>query len=89
MQCMTVLWVDMLGTQSLTDHMRYLFAWPGMKRQIKEYVQNCQVCLQAKPKRVRYPGLLQLLSTPSEACEMASMGFIEGLPHSGKYNCKS
>jgi hypothetical protein len=35
----------------------------------------------------KYPGLLQPLHVPDSAWQIISMDFIEGLPHSGRYNC--
>jgi hypothetical protein len=39
--------------------LKNIFAWRGMKKQVQEFVQTCQVCLQAKPDRSAYPGKLQ------------------------------
>uniref|UniRef100_A0A0A9AHV8 Integrase zinc-binding domain-containing protein n=1 Tax=Arundo donax TaxID=35708 RepID=A0A0A9AHV8_ARUDO len=64
-----------------------LFIWPGMKSDIKKFVQECPTCQQAKPERVRYPGLLQPLPVPTQAWQVVSMDFIEGLPRSSSYNC--
>ncbi|KAK1651077.1 hypothetical protein QYE76_068882 [Lolium multiflorum] len=66
---------------------RQFFAWPKMKAQIKEFVQTCMICQQAKPERVKYPGLLEPLPTPDGAWKMVTMDFIEGLPPSGSTNC--
>ena len=44
-----------------------LFRWSGMKAQVQNFVSTCQVCQQAKPERVLYPGKLQPLRVPSEA----------------------
>lgn len=63
------------------------FAWPGMRRTIKEFVRTCSICQQAKPDRACYPGLLQPLPIPSQPWELATMDFIDGLPPSGRYNC--
>lgn len=64
-----------------------LFAWQGMKSQVKDFVQQCQTCLQAKPDRSKYPGLLQPLPVPDGSWEVIIMDFIEGLPKSRSYNC--
>jgi hypothetical protein len=66
---------------------RRLFAWPKMKAHIKQFVQTCMICQQAKPERVKYPGLLEPLPTPAGAWEMVTMDFVEGLPLSGHANC--
>lgn len=64
-----------------------LFAWPGMKKMIHSLLTQCQVCLQAKPDRAKYPGLLQPFSVPEGAWQVVSLDFIEGLPKSHGFNC--
>lgn len=64
-----------------------LFAWPGQKKMVHQFVAECTICQQAKPERVKYPGLLQPLSVPDFAWQVVSLDFIEGLPVSQKYNC--
>lgn len=64
-----------------------MFAWAGMKKMIKNKLQHCQICLQAKPDRSKYPGLLQPLPVPEGAWQTLSLDFIEGLPRSRHYNC--
>ena len=49
-------------------------------------VQSYPICLQAKPDRARYPGLLQPLPVPQSSWEIISMDFVEGLPPSGAAN---
>lgn len=48
---------------------------------------QCTICQQAKPKRVKYPGLLQPLPVPDYAWQVVSLDFIEGLPTSKNFNC--
>jgi len=64
-----------------------LFYWPNMKTMVKQWVQNCHICHQAKPDRQKYPGLLQPLPIPDQAWQLITMDFIEGLPRSKHYNC--
>lgn len=66
---------------------RHLFAWPGLKQDVHQFVTSCPTCQQSKPDRARYPGLLQPLPTPSSAWQCISMDFVEGLPVSLGYNC--
>lgn len=40
------------------------FAWPGMKQRVREFVRTYQICQQAKPERIKYPGLLLPLPVP-------------------------
>jgi hypothetical protein len=45
---------------AVTYHkIKELFVWTGMKKMIKTWCSECSVCQQAKPKKVKYPGLLQ------------------------------
>lgn len=64
-----------------------LFAWPEMKSMIKSFVAQCTICQQAKPERVKYPGLLQPLPIPKFAWQVVNLDFIEGLSTSQKFNC--
>lgn len=57
-----------------------LFYWKGMKAMVRTFVQECQICQQAKPDRSKYPGLLQPLPVPDMAWQIVSLDFIEGLP---------
>lgn len=66
---------------------KHLFAWWGMKQTVKQQLKNCQVCLQAKPDRSKYLGLLQPLPVPEGVWQVISMDFIEGLPTSQRFNC--
>jgi hypothetical protein len=67
--------------------MKQLFAWQGMKTITKAFVQSCTTCQQAKPNRIKYPGLLSPLPVPKGAWHTISLDFIEGLPTSEKANC--
>jgi hypothetical protein len=56
-----------------------LFAWKGLKISVRNYVAVCTTCIQSKPDRAKYPGLLAPLLVPNESWQMVSMDFIEGL----------
>jgi hypothetical protein len=59
-----------------------LFYWKGMKRDIKQFVAECEVCQRQKGETVASPGYLQPLAIPTETWLDVSMDFIEGLPSS-------
>lgn len=40
------------------------FTWPGMRKDIKKLVRECQVCQVNKSENVMSPGLLQPLPIP-------------------------
>jgi hypothetical protein len=69
------------------SRLKLYFFWIGMKSDVKAFVQSCSICQQAKPERVRYPGLLQPLPVPEIAWEIVSLDFVEGLPPSGQFKC--
>jgi hypothetical protein len=58
-----------------------------MKSFILDGVQSCLTCQQAKPERVKYPGLLAPLHVPHNAWDVVSMDFLSGLPKSGRFDC--
>jgi hypothetical protein len=58
-----------------------------MKSFVKNFVQQCQICLQAKPDRAAYPSKLQPLPVPSSAWHTVSVDFVKGLPRSGSSDC--
>jgi hypothetical protein len=68
------------------SRLKTLFAWPGMKTDVKAFVASCSTCLQAKSDHSKYPGLLLPLPVPTESWQVVSMDFIEGLPTSGYAN---
>jgi hypothetical protein len=57
-----------------------IFSWPDMKSQVKSFVNNCNICEQAKVEWVKYPGMLLALLVPEQAWHVVSMDFISGLP---------
>jgi hypothetical protein len=64
-----------------------MFVWQGMKKDGANFVQTCQVCIQAKLDRASYSGKLQPLLVPTEARETVSMDFIDGLPLAANASC--
>uniref|UniRef100_A0A453EC58 Reverse transcriptase domain-containing protein n=2 Tax=Aegilops tauschii subsp. strangulata TaxID=200361 RepID=A0A453EC58_AEGTS len=87
--------LDALHTGAIGSHsgfnatyrqVRRLFTWPGLKHHVKLFVEACQICKQAKPERFRYPGLLEPLPVPTQAWQMITMDFVEGLPRSSGCN---
>lgn len=58
-----------------------------MKEHIRQYVQTCTICQQAKRERVKYSSLLEPLPLPEGAWQVVTMDFIDGLPQSNRFNC--
>ncbi|GKC25717.1 putative reverse transcriptase domain-containing protein [Tanacetum coccineum] len=54
--------------------------WPGMKKDITEYVSKCLTCLKVKAEHQRPSGLLQQLEIPIWKWEGIAMDFVTKLP---------
>lgn len=74
------------GIHATLQRVRQLFAWPHMKQSIQQFIDKCAICKQAKPERVKYPGLLKPLDVPDEAWQVVTLDFVEGLPRSSGFN---
>jgi hypothetical protein len=74
------------GIYATYSRIKTLFAWPNMKQSVQTYVQQCQVCQQAKTEHIMIPGLLRPLPIPTPAWQIVSLDFIEGLPTSDHFN---
>ncbi|WVZ17819.1 hypothetical protein V8G54_010801 [Vigna mungo] len=62
------------------------FHWNGIHKYIKEYVQNCLICQQAKTTTTTLARLLQPLPISIQVWEDFAMDFITGLPISHGYS---
>ncbi|KAL4377359.1 hypothetical protein GQ457_02G020790 [Hibiscus cannabinus] len=58
------------------------FFWPSMRKDVTEFVRNCQVCQRMKSEHLAPAGLLQPLPIPQQVFEDISLDFIVGLPPS-------
>jgi len=54
--------------------------WEGMRRDIKEFVMQCEICQRNKTETLAPAGLLQPLPIPTQVWSDISMDFIGGLP---------
>ena len=54
--------------------------WPGLLRDVKQYVECCLVCHQTKNSIMAPVGLLQPLPLLERIWEDISLDFITGLP---------
>lgn len=61
------------GIPATIKRIQSLFSWPGLRKHVLDLVHSCSICQQAKPERVKYPGLLQPLATPSSARQESSL----------------
>ncbi|RVW36739.1 Retrovirus-related Pol polyprotein from transposon 297 [Vitis vinifera] len=67
------------GTKMYKD-LKQNYWWPGMKRDIAQYVAQCLVCQQVKVEHQRPAGSLQPLTIPEWKWEHITMDFVSGLP---------
>ena len=58
--------------------------WPGMKKDVVEFVAKCLTCQQIKAEHQRPAGLLQPLQIPEWKWEEITMDFVVGLPRTSK-----
>jgi hypothetical protein len=60
------------------------YFWPGMKKEIVEYITICMECQKVKAKHSHLAGLLQPLPIPEWKWDVVTMDFITGLPRKSK-----
>jgi hypothetical protein len=76
------------GATKMYQDLRKLFWWPGMKKEIAEFVYSCLICQKSKIEHQKPPGLLQPLSIPEWKWDSISMDFVSGLPRTPS-NCEA
>ncbi|GJT76907.1 reverse transcriptase [Tanacetum coccineum] len=71
--CPTLVTLQKMGT---------ILCWRGMKKLIKKFVAECDVCQRNKSDLAAFPGYLQPLLIPTKVWHDISMDCIEALPPS-------
>ena len=74
------------GSTKMYQDLRQRFWWTRMKREIAEFVANCDVCRRVKAEHQRPAGTLQPLAIPEWKWDKVSMDFITGFPKTKKGN---
>ncbi|GKB67311.1 transposon ty3-G gag-pol polyprotein [Tanacetum coccineum] len=70
------------GVKVTTHKLCSMFYRKKIRKEVKQFVRNCEVCQRYKPNLEAYLGLVQPLPIPTSIWTSISMDFIEGLPKS-------
>ncbi|GJX61087.1 putative reverse transcriptase domain-containing protein [Tanacetum coccineum] len=70
------------GADKMYYDLRDLYWWPGMKRDISEYVSRCLTCSKIKAEHQKPSGLLQQPEIPEWKWEKIPMDLVTKLPRS-------
>ncbi|XP_012435481.1 uncharacterized protein LOC105762120 [Gossypium raimondii] len=57
-----------------------LYWWPGLKREVTDFVGRCLTCQQVKANHQLPSGLLQPIKIPFWKWDLVTMDFVNGLP---------
>ncbi|KAJ8751882.1 hypothetical protein K2173_026086 [Erythroxylum novogranatense] len=68
------------GITKMYHTLKLHFWWPGMKRQVAEFVSRCLTCQQVKAEHQAPVGKLHSLPIPEWKWDRITMDFIIGLP---------
>jgi hypothetical protein len=77
-------YVGHLGYQKTMTTVKNHYFWPGMKKEIAEYITRCMECQKVKAKHRHSTGLLQPLPILEWKWEVVTMDFITGFPSTDK-----
>ncbi|KAL4354641.1 hypothetical protein GQ457_06G032960 [Hibiscus cannabinus] len=70
------------GTLRTFHRLAANFHWKNMRKDVRRFVSECQVCQRMKIDTLSPAGLLQPLSIPNQVFEDIALDFITGLPKS-------
>jgi hypothetical protein len=74
------------GSTKMYHDLKPLYWWTGMKREIAQYISECDTCQKVKASHLKSAGALQPLSIPSWKWDDISMDFIVGLPNTSRHH---
>ncbi|GJZ40826.1 putative reverse transcriptase domain-containing protein, partial [Tanacetum coccineum] len=70
------------GADKMYYDLKDLYWWPGMKRDIAEYISRCLTCSKIKVEHQKPSGFLQQPEIPEWKWEKITMDFVTKLPKS-------
>src|SRR3954463_751465 len=76
------------GATKMYHDLKKLFWWPGMKKDIAEFVYSCLTCQKSKIEHQKPYGTMQPLFIPEWKWDNISMDFVSGLHRTAK-NCEA
>jgi hypothetical protein len=79
-----VTYVGHPGYQKTVAAVKRHYFWPGMKKEVVEYIARCMECQKVKAEHRHPAGLLQPLPIPEWKWDVVTMDFITGLPRTSK-----
>ena len=68
------------GSNKMYNDLKKMYWWPGMKRDIFEFVSKCLICQQVKAEHQLPSRLLQPVTILEWKWERITMDFVSGLP---------
>jgi hypothetical protein len=74
------------GATKMYQNLKKLFWWPGMKKEVAEFVYACLVCQKSKVEHQKPSDLLQPMFVPEWKWDSIAMDFVCGLPRTTKGN---
>jgi len=74
--------VEHPGQHRMLELLKRTYWWPGLKEDVKKYVQRCFKCKQNKVQHQRKAGELHPLDIPQGPWQEISIDIIEPLPKS-------
>jgi hypothetical protein len=69
-----------VGTGRTLKNVQRYFYWPGMARDVAQYVKSCDACQRNKSSNQRPAGTLRPLPIPADTWESISMDLIVSMP---------
>ena len=74
------------GSTKMYHDLKQSYWWTRMKREIAQFVNECDVCRRVKAEHQRPAGLLQPLAIPEWKFDHIEMDFVTGFPKSKRGN---
>ena len=68
------------GRAKTLEKIKEKYVWEGMRKDVDQYVDNCETCQRTKPRRDKAFGLLNPLPIPSGIWKSITLDYITGLP---------